>query len=63
MTTYFVCMLFGLLGILLAFSGSISTHAKVTDDRYGELRIIFGATLYFIALFWAAIHSMNGALI
>lgn len=52
MITYLNCLITGLLGIALVFDKDASI-AKMT----------FGAALYFVALFWAAIHSINGALI
>lgn len=49
MIIYLACLLVGLLGILITFSG-----------RHSEAKIIVGAGLYFAALFAAAIISMHG---
>lgn len=52
MITYLVCLLIGLIGIGVVFVG-----------RDSEAKMIVGSALYFIAIFWAAIHSIHGALI
>lgn len=49
-TTYFICLLLGLVGIALVFAG-----------RKNEWVLILGAAIYFIALFVAAIHSLGAA--
>lgn len=49
MTVYLACLIAGLSGIGLVFSG-----------RKSEPVMIIGGAIYFIALFVAAIYSLHG---